>query len=550
MSFLSALFSPQSAAWAVFAVVLVSAAGLALGNVRFFGVNLGIAGVMFSGIICSYLGLSADPVMLGLLRDLGLILFVYSIGTEVGPGFFASFRSEGLKLNMMTAAIVLCGVGLTLVISRFASIPMPMAVGMYAGAATNTPALAAAQQTLSGTPGGPDMAAVGCALAYPGGVLGVILVILLLKRIFRRELRTDLAKALPSGPALINASISVDNRNLDGLRIRDIPALRELGVVVSRVYHDGKLSIAGAETLLRAGDIVLAVGLEENVRKFTLIVGSRSATDLKKLPSRIINSQVIVTRGAVIGRTLEEVDLASRCDVAATRVSRAGMEFLVPEGYTLQFGDNLVVVGEAEDVSRAAELLGNSPKDLDQPRLIPVFIGIGLGVLLGSVPILVPGLGAPVRLGLAGGPLLIAILLSWAQTIGPLNWYMPPPANLMLRELGIVLFLACVGLESGGKFFETILRGDGLRLIALSAVITVLPALAAAYVFKRRYGFNFMALCGALTGSTTNPPALAFSGTISQSSMQTMAYATVYPLAMILRIISAQVMLLFFLRHK
>jgi putative transport protein len=390
---------------------------------------------------------------------------------------------------------------------------------------------------------------VGCALAYPGGILGVIFVILLLKFIFRRELSSELAIAHKPPPGFINASVTVENKNLDGLRIKDIPALDTLGVAVSRVYHDGKVSIAHDDTVLRSGDVLLAVGLEENVKKFTLVVGSPSPVDLKKLPSRIVQARVVVTHKGVIGRKLADLGIEERYDVAATRVSRSGMEFLVPDGYALQYADNLVVVGDEASVAEVSRLLGNSPKDLNHPRLIPVFIGIGLGVLLGSLPFDVPGLSAPIRLGLAGGPMIVAILLSRAQSIGPVNWYMPPAANLMLRELGIVLFLACVGLDSGGKFVETVMHGNGLALMGLSALITVLPALAAAYAFKRLYGFNFMALCGALTGSTTNPPALAFTGSIAPaSSMHTMAYATVYPLAMILRIISAQLLPLLFMK--
>lgn len=549
MELFSLLFSPQSVAWSVFVIMLVSAGGLALGNVRLFDIRLGIAGVMFSGIAFSYLGFAINPAMLALLRDFGLILFVYSIGTDVGPGFFASFRSDGLRLNLMTVSIMLFGVGLTLLISRLAGVPVPLAVGMYAGASTNTPALAAAQQTLSADPAAAASTAVGCALAYPGGIIGMILVILLLKHIFRRELSAELDQAYKPAPGLINASISVDNRNLDGLKVREIPALSELGVAVSRIHHEGRVSIAHDDTVVRVGDVLLAIGLEENIRKFTLVVGSRSSMDLKKLPSRIVQARVVVTHKDVIGRALAGLGLEERYDVVATRVSRSGMEFLVPDGYVLQFADNLVVVGEEASVAQVSKLLGNSPKDLNHPRLIPVFIGIGLGVVLGSIPVAVPGLSAPIRLGLAGGPMIVAILLSRAQSIGPLNWYMPPAANLMLRELGIVLFLACVGLDSGAKFVETVVHGNGVQLMALSALITVLPALAGAYAFKRRYGFNFMALCGALTGSTTNPPALAFAGSIApNSSLHTMAYATVYPLAMILRIISAQLIPLLFMK--
>lgn len=546
MDIFAHLFPPQSAAWSVFLLALVSCAGLAAGNVKFFGVKFGIAAVMFSGIFFSWLGLAMDPAMLALTRDLGLILFVYSIGAQVGPGFFSSFRSDGLRLNLMAVFIMLGGAGLTLLISRLPGIDLPLAVGMYAGAVTNTPALAAAQQTLASSPSDAASVAVGYALAFPVGTIGMILVILLLKFLFRSALGDELAAGgAGRAAALVTASVKVENLP-DGTLIRDIPVLKTVPVAVSRLYRDGELEVAHGDTAVRRGDLLLAVGSQADVDAFSAAVGSGSDKDLHQVPSGIIQARVIVTRRAVIGRGLDELGLGRRYDVAVTRVSRADVEFLVPAGYALQFADNLVVVGEAPAVAEVAALLGNSPRDLNQPRLIPVFLGIGLGVLLGSVPLSLPGLAAPVKLGLAGGPLIAAILFSWAQTIGPLNWYMPPAANLMLRELGIVLFFSCVGLECGARFVATVMHGNGLQVMLLASAISVVPAFAAAYFFKLRYKVNFMTLCGALTGATTNPPALAFSDTLARPGLNTMAYATVYPLAMLMRIISAQLLLLLF----
>lgn len=540
------MFSAQSAAWSVFLLAVVACAGLAAGNIRFFGVKFGIAAVMFSGIFFSWLGFAMNPAMLALLRDFGLILFVYSIGAQVGPGFFSSFRRDGLKLNLLAVFIMLAGAGLTLLISRLPGIDLPLAVGMYAGAVTNTPALAAAQQTLAASPADAGSAAVGYALAFPVGTVGVILVILLLKFLFRAELEAELAAVNSGrGSQLVTSSVKVEKLS-DGVLLRDIPAMKTVSVVVSRLYRDGALEVAHGDTPVRRGDILLAVGKQADVDAFAAAVGSGSDKDLHKVQSRIIQARVIVTHRAVTGRSLEELGLEKRYDVAVTRVSRADVEFLVPGGYVLQFADNLVVVGEESSVAGVAALLGNSPRDLNQPRLIPVFLGIGLGVLLGSVPICLPGLAAPVKLGLAGGPLIAAILFSWVQGIGPLNWYMPPAANLMLRELGIVMFFSCVGLECGAKFVDTVMHGNGLQVMLLASVISVVPAFAAAYAFKRRYKVNFMTLCGALTAATTNPPALAFSDTLARPGLNTMAYATVYPLAMLMRIISAQLMLLLF----
>jgi len=551
MDLLALLFSPQSVAWSVFVIMLVAAGGLAIGNLRIAGINLGIAGVLFSGILAGHLGVAINHETLEFLRDFGLILFVYSIGTQVGPGFFSSFKKQGIRLNLLAAGVVLGGVAMTLAVARLAGFDISTAVGMYAGAVTNTPSLAAAQQSLAAAgPEAADAASVGYALAYPGAILGIILTMILIRRLFRAQAEADLldVHADKASAPLTHASITVENKNLEGLKIREIPAIAELGVVVSRVYHASQLGVAHDDTVIHAGDVLLGVGLEENLKKFTLVVGSKSETDLKKLPSRILHSRVIVTHKEVIGKTLDELNLESQYDVVATRVARADVEFLVSDSYTLQFADNLVIVGEAEAVAKAAALLGNSPKDLNHPQLIPAFIGIAAGVLLGSLPLALPGLSAPVKLGLAGGPLIMAIVLSYIQHIGPLNWYLPPAGNLMLRELGITLFLACVGLKAGGRFFETLLNGSGARIVLLSFLITVVPILVVGVFAKAKLKLNYMALCGALAGSMTDPPALAFANAMSPSSQSAMSYATVYPLVMILRVISAQVMVLLFLK--
>lgn len=551
MGLLSMLFSPESVAYSVFIITLVGAAGLAFGSVKFFGINLGIAGVLFAGIVFGHFGVSVNKETLEFLREFGLILFVYSIGTQVGPGFFSSFRKEGIRLNLLAAAVVLGGAAVTLFLARLAGIDIPTAVGMYAGAVTNTPSLAAAQQTLNGV--NPDLgnsASVGYALAYPGAILGIILTMVLIKFIFRKQAAEDL-KCVPgirSESDFANMSIKVENKNLDGLRIKDIPAISELGVVVSRVYHDGQMKVAHDDTVVRTGDVILAVGKAGSVKNFMIVVGSPSEMDLKKVSSRILHSRVIVTRKDVIGKTLDEIQLESQYNVIATRVARADVEFIVSDNYVLQFADNLVIVGDETGVSKAAARLGNSPKDLNHPQLIPAFIGIGLGVVLGSIPFTIPGLSTPVKLGLAGGPLIMAILLSYVQTIGPLNWYMPPAGNLMLRELGIVLFLGCVGLKAGGKFMETLVTGNGVAIVLLSFVITVAPLIIVGIFAKFKYKLNYMSLCGALAGSMTDPPALAFANAMAGSNLPAMSYATVYPLVMIMRVISAQILVLLFMR--
>lgn len=551
MDLLAFLFAPQSAAFSVFVITLVGAAGLALGNLKIGGVDLGIAGVLFAGILFGHFGVSADPATLDFLREFGLILFVYSIGTQVGPGFFSSFRKEGIRLNLLATAVVLAGAGLTLAAASFAGIHISTAVGMYAGAVTNTPALAAAQQQLNNV--SPDLsnnASVGYALAYPGAILGIILTMLAIKALFRKDVEAE-AKAPPherGEQKFSTLSVRVENKNLDGLKIKDIPAIDTLGVIVTRQYREGQMSVVHDDTVMRLGDVLLALGKNDNLYKFMVVVGSPSDLDLNKVPSRIIHSRAIVTRKDVIGRSIAEIDLESQYNVIATRCARADVEFLISYDYVLQLGDNVVLVGEDASVAKAAALLGNSPKDLNHPQLIPAFIGIALGVVLGSIPFALPGLSTPVKLGLAGGPLIVAIVLSYVQTIGPLSWYMPPAGNLMLRELGIVIFLTCVGLKAGGSFVDKLVHGNGLLIMLLSFGITVLPILAVGLYARYRYKTNFMTLCGALAGSMTDPPALAFANTMAGSNLPAMSYATVYPLVMILRVISAQVMVLLLIK--
>ncbi len=543
MTALVQLFPPQSVASSVLLLAAVSAAGLAAGAMNFFGVRFGIAAVMFSGILFGHLGFTMHPAMLALLRDFGLILFVYSIGAEVGPGFFAAFRRDGLKLNLMAVCVTLAGSALALLASRLPGMDLPLSVGMYAGAVTNTPALAAAQQTLAGDPAASGSAAVGYALAFPVGTVGVILVLLLLKR-FAGPAETAGPPSGTRAEPLVTACFNVEKVPAD-TPFGALPLVASGAVAVSRVMRGGKVSVAAPGDVTGPGDIVMAVGRRADLDAFGSAIGSPSACDLSAVPGPVSYARILVTRHALAGRRLADLGFGRR-GVVFTRVARADVEFLVPEDYKLQLGDNLAAVGGAEGLAEAAAQLGNSPRDLNRPRLVPVFIGLAAGVLLGSVPIPVPGLAAPVKLGLAGGPLVAALVFSWLQTLGPLSWYMPPAANLMLRELGIVMFFSCVGLECGGKFFQALLHGNGLVVMGVAAAVSVLPALAAGWLLRRFFSVDLMTMCGSLAAATTNPPALAFSDSFSRSGLNTVAYATVYPLAMILRIVSAQLLLLIF----
>ncbi len=556
MDVLTQLFSGESVAHAVLIVSLVAACGLALGSVRFFGINLGIAGVLFAGLLFGHYGVTINPQVMEFAREFGLILFVYSIGLQVGPGFIDSLRREGLPLNVMAASVVVLGIAMTVWLHLACHIDMLAAVGLYAGGTTNTPSLAAAQQALQDVKGitgdAGKLPGLGYAVAYPFGIIGTILTMLLIRALFRirpaqeAEAFTQLVQT--HTPPLVTKNLTVENPNLHDLPIGQIPGLSASGVVISRVLHEGRLQVAQPELRLRVGDVVLAVGTAAALDALRIVVGKESEVDLKRLPSAITSHRVIVTQHRVLGRSIDELDLPGRYGVTATRVSRADIEFAATPGLRLQFGDTLIVVGEAAAIAQAARELGNSPKHLQAPQLVPVFLGIALGVVLGSWPLSIPGIPAPVKLGLAGGPLIMAILLSRVGRIGPLIWYMPISANVMLREVGIVLFLSCVGLRAGDQFVQVLLHGSGWWWMGAAALITVVPLVCVGLVARGVYRLNYVSLCGLLAGSMTDPPALAFAGSVAHSDAPSISYATVYPLVMLLRVISAQALVLLFVR--
>jgi putative transport protein len=537
---------------AVVVLGLVAATGLALGSVKVYGVRLGIAGVLFTGLIAGHVGMSIEENILEFAREFGLILFVYTVGLQVGPGFFASLRRRGLALNLMAASIVLLGAAVTVAIIFFGGVDTPVAVGMFSGGTTNTPSLAAAQSALTQTPGYTDevskLPGLGYAVAYPFGVLGIILTMIALRFLFRVDVEHEehelvRAQCIDARP-VERINLKVQNPSLDGVRLSDVTMLTESGVVFSRIMHGEDVSVIGEDTVLHQGDTVLAVGHAHKLHALQLLFGSQSEVDLHAMPGAITTRRLLVTRKNVLGRTVDQLGLHIKYNVRVTRVQRAGIELPPSPGVTLQYGDSVIAVGEEKNLDRAAETVGNSRRQLDHPEVIPVFVGIVLGVILGSIPIALPGVPAPVRLGLAGGPLLVAIVLSRVGHIGPLVWFMPTSANFMLRELGIILFLACVGVKSGDRFVETLLDGDGLYWMALAAFITLAPLLLVGFVGRAVLKTNYLSLCGLLAGSMTDPPALAFASTVTGSDGPTIAYATVYPLTMILRILTAQLLVL------
>ncbi len=553
MDWIGSLFTQESVARTVVLLGLAGAVGTALGKVRVFGISLGIAGVLFVGLFLGHLKLTFDAHVLEFVREFGLILFVYTLGLQIGPGFFGSLRARGLSLNLFAAAVVLLGALVSVVWIGFGFVSLPAGVGLLSGATTNTPSLAAAQQALKQV-GAPDDASIvqglAYAVAYPFGILGIIFTMLTVRSVFRIDVKAEVAVAeaarRPSVPRPATRNFEVRNPNLVGRALGRVPGLVGSGVVVSRFSRGGVVEVAQPETLLQLGDVLHAVGPEDGLDALRVVVGAEARVDLKTAPGPVTNRRLIVTKTGLLGEPLEESEVFTNHQVVVTRVTRNGLEFTPTPGFRLQFGDILMVVGEAPQIDAVAAAVGNSPKALESPQPIPFFLGIILGVIVGSIPLALPGLPAAMKLGLAGGPLVVAILLSRLANTGPLVWHMPPTANLMLREIGITLFLASVGIKSGEKFVEVLTSGNGWHWLGYGAAITAIPLITVGLMARAWRKTNYAELCGLLAGSMTDPPALAFAQQTTASDAPAVAYATVYPLVMLLRVFSAQLVVFLF----
>lgn len=537
----------------IYSVIIVI--GVFLGKRKIFGVSLGITFVLFAGIALGHFGFSANHQVMEFLRDFGLILFVFSIGLQVGPGFFSSFRKGGLSLNLLALFIVILGGATTILIHYLTGTSIPMLTGIMSGAVTNTPGLGAAQTALSqmmeNIPGAeiPEIS-LGYAVAYPFGVLGIILSMIFIRRVFRIELRKEIAEfdeeLHPSEEMPEKVSILVNNPEVFNKSILEISKSIKPGVIISRVLHAGEIYPATSETVLHENDVLLIVAqkslIEEVVKRF----GTVSSMDITSGPGDLISRRIIVTNSDVFGKTLGSLKLRTLYNINITRVYRSGIEFIASPGLRLQMGDRLTVVGDEKSVLKVADQLGNSLKRLKEPNIIPLFTGILLGVILGSIPVNIPGVTHPLRLGLAGGPLIVAILVSKYGYRLSLTSYTTTSANLMLREVGITLFLASVGLTSGERFIPSLTSGEGFVWMSYGAIITLLPLLIIGTFSRIALKKNFIEICGLLSGSMTDPPALAFANSITQSEAPSIAYATVYPLTMFLRIFVAQILILVF----
>ncbi|OTA15570.1 transporter [Xenorhabdus vietnamensis] len=539
-------------------LALSAALGLWIGNWRIQGIGLGIGGVLFGGIIVGHFAqmysLSLSDDMLHFIQEFGLILFVYTIGIQVGPGFFSSLRVSGLKLNGFAVLIVIIGGLVAALIHKLFDVPLPIILGIFSGAVTNTPSLGAGQQILTDLGSESSLVSqmgMGYAMAYPMGICGILLVMWLIRLFFRVSIEQE-AKSFDnqnnqSREILQTMNIAVRNPNLHGLMMRDIPLLSSDELVCSRLKREGLLMVPQPTTVIQNGDLLYLVGQREALNQVRLVIGEEVDASLSTSSGILQSIRVVVTNDEVLSQRLGALNLKQKYDVVVTRLNRAGIELVANNNVSLQFGDILNIVGRPEAVEAVTKLLGNSQQKLQQVQMLPVFIGIGLGVLLGSIPLFIPGFPAALRLGLAGGPLVIALILGRIGTIGKLYWFMPPSANLALRELGIVMFLAVVGLKSGGNFINTLVHGEGLAWIGYGALITIVPLLIVSLLARFVVKMNYLSLCGVLAGAMTDPPALAFANAIhSSSGAAALSYATVYPLAMFLRIMSPQILAVIF----
>ena len=539
-------------------LALVAVVGLFIGNVKFRGIGLGIGGVLFGGIIVGHFvsqaGMTLSSDMLHVIQEFGLILFVYTIGIQVGPGFFASLRVSGLRLNLFAVLIVIIGGLVTAILHKLFDIPLPVVLGIFSGAVTNTPALGAGQQILRdlGTPMEMvDQMGMSYAMAYPFGICGILFTMWMLRVIFRVNVETEAQQhesSRTNGGALIRTiNIRVENPNLHDLAIKDVPILNGDKIICSRLKREETLKVPSPDTIIQLGDLLHLVGQPADLHNAQLVIGQEVDTSLSTKGTDPRVERVVVTNENVLGKRIRDLHFKERYDVVISRLNRAGVELVASGDISLQFGDILNLVGRPSAIDAVANVLGNAQQKLQQVQMLPVFIGIGLGVLLGSIPVFVPGFPAALKLGLAGGPLIMALILGRIGSIGKLYWFMPPSANLALRELGIVLFLSVVGLKSGGDFVNTLVNGEGLSWIGYGALITAVPLITVGILARMLAKMNYLTMCGMLAGSMTDPPALAFANNLHPTSgAAALSYATVYPLVMFLRIITPQLLAVLF----
>ena len=557
MNWINDLLWGEGIGHSILLLSFVIAAGIQLGKIKVFGVSLGITLVLFVGIILGHFGFTINHNVIHFFKEFGLILFVYSVGMQVGPGFFSSFKQGGITLNMLACGIVFLGV-LTAVILHYATgIPMPTMVGILSGAVTNTPGLGAAQQAFSDMHGVSDNTiALGYAVAYPLGVIGIILSIILIKYIFRVSFDKENEQLNSEDSSHTNEakpiSLIVKNPAIFNKTVAELSNLLEhRDFVISRVWRDSnkQIEIASANTVLQENDKVFVITTETDAETIKTFIGEEIDMERKqwiRMESQFINRRILITKPELNGKRLGQLKLRKLYGINITRINRAGVDLVAKPGLTLQVGDRVNVVGTETAVSNVEKVLGNSMKRLNEPSLITIFVGIALGIVLGSIPISFPGIPQPVKLGLAGGPLVVAILISRFGYHYKLITYTTQSANLMLREIGITLFLACVGISAGDGFVDTIVNNGGFAWIGYGFIITFVPLMIIGCIGRYFCKVNYFTLMGLIAGSTTDPPALAYSNATAGNDAPSVGYATVYPLTMFLRVLTAQLLILFF----
>lgn len=555
MNWLQEAFLEPTMVQAVIIISLVSALGLYLGRIKIFGISLGITFVFFAGIFAGHLGIVVNKDMLYFAQSFGLILFVYALGLQVGPGFFSSLKKGGVAMNMMGLGVILLGLIMTVSLHWVTGVSLSNMVGLLCGAVTNTPALGAAQQALlqidpANTKGVTDMA-LACAVAYPLGVVGVILAIIILRALFADKKQKDLK--VQRDTTTYVAEFHVSNPAIYEKSIKDVMKLTDKHFVISRVWRNGKVSIPTSDTLLHEHDHLLIISVKSDVENIKVLFGEQENVDWNKadidwnaIDSQLISRRIAVTRNRVNGVKLGSLRLRNLYGINITRVNRAGIDLLASPDLRLQIGDRLTIVGEANSVNTVGKILGDEIKRLNNPNLLAVFIGISLGMLLGALPITLPGMSTPVKLGIAGGPIIVGILMG---AFGPrfhLTTYTTMSANLMLRQLGIIIYLAGLGIDSGVHFFETVFRAEGLLWIGLGFLLTIVPVLIVGFIASQFFKLDYAHNVGMLCGSMANPMALSYANTTVDGDEPSVSYATVYPLSMFIRVISAQLVLMLF----
>ncbi len=552
MQWLNNLFTEQTPLQALIVLSLIIAVGLGLGKLRFRGVSLGVAFVFFAGILAGHLGLAIDPAMLAYAENFGLALFVYELGLKVGPGFFNTFRTGGVRLNLLCIVVILLGTAMAIAFSFIPGQNIGDMAGVLAGATTNTPALGAAQQSLAQLGQSVQDAALGCAVTYPLGVIGVIIALIIIRRLFVRPCDMPRPESDEANHTYI-ATFRISNPAIFGMSIKQIVEIAHCHFVISRLWHNKKVVVPDSHTVLHEGDRLLAITTDTEAPELRMVFGTQEEKDWNRddidwnaIDSTLVSRHVVISKPGINGRKLGSLHLRNSYGINISRVMRAGVQLLATPDLVLQLGDRLTVVGRQEAIDEVAKLLGNTDADLKDPNLAAIFIGLVLGLILGAIPIMLPGLDTPVKIGLAGGPMIVGILVGRFGPNFHLVTYTTRSANLMLRGIGLSLFLACLGLDAGAGFLDTIMRADGMLWIGLGFLITMIPVLIMAPVTMRWCKVDFGRASGMLCGAMANPMALDYiNGTLPGDSAAVI-YATVYPVTMVLRVVLAQIIVLTF----